>query len=95
MITESLDPFRIDDHNYKNGDIELRIWWGEDGDYQIVTDNGYISGFHNNGDVTIWGYVWDVLHGLPVPYDQLQTEEMQELDPRDYERLDDYGDPCS
>lgn len=22
-------------------------------------------------------------------------EEMQELDPRDYERLDDYGDPCS
>lgn len=22
------------------------------------------------------------------------NEEMQELDPRDYERLDDYGDPC-
>jgi len=22
-------------------------------------------------------------------------EEMQELDPRDYERLDDFGDPCS
>lgn len=96
MITKSLDPFRIDDYNYVNGDIKLRIWWGYEGEYQIITDHGYISGMNGYGNVEIWSHVWNVLHELPVPYDHLQpavsADELQELDPRDYHSYNDYGE---
>ena len=79
MIVTALNPFRIDDCNYANGDITLRIYWGHEGEWQIITDNGYISGRSNYDDVEIWNTVWHVLHGLPVAYDQNECAQGQDL----------------
>ena len=80
MITTSLNPFRIDDCNYAKGDITLRIYWGFEEEWQVITDKGYISGHSNYGDVEIWNTVWHVLHGLPVVYDHDQNECAQGQD---------------
>lgn len=93
MITNEVSSFKIDDYNYANGDAKCEVWQGYEGEWQIVTDNGCISGFSGDGNVIIWEQVWRILHGMPVIYDHQQpVEEMNELDPRDRHSYNDYGD---
>ena len=74
QITSEMDKFRIDEENYINGEIHVRIYWGFEGDWQISGPKGYISGYDPYGGIRVWEQLWLILHDMPVLYDNIVTE---------------------